>query len=97
MLDLETYGIIGYFAFVLFIILIRIIAVAVVAGAISSYVGLTGLLWWCATIGFNYDLDEFEWDLINKFGKESIIKLVKSMNVYETKQLSDIIKLVRIE
>lgn len=45
----------------------------------------------------NYDLDEFEWDLINKFGKESIIKLVKSMNVYETKQLSDIIKLVRIE
>lgn len=43
--------------------------------------------------GFNYDLDEFEWDLI----KESIIKLVKSMNVYETKQLSDIIKLVRIE
>ena len=50
MLDLETYGIIGYFAVVLFIILIRIIAVAVVAGAISSYVGLTGLLWWCATI-----------------------------------------------
>lgn len=50
MLDLETYGIIGYFAFVLFIILIRIIAVAVVAGVISSYVGLTGLLWWCATI-----------------------------------------------
>ena len=50
MLDLETYGIIGHFAFVLFIILIRIIAVAVVAGAISSYVGLTGLLWWCATI-----------------------------------------------
>jgi len=47
--------------------------------------------------GFNYDLDEFEWDLINKFGKEFIIKLVKSMNVYETKQLSDIIKLVRIE
>lgn len=47
--------------------------------------------------GFNYNLDEFEWDLINKFGKEPIIKLVKSMNVYETKQLSDIIKLVRIE
>ena len=47
--------------------------------------------------GFNYDLDEFEWDLINKFGKEAIIKLVKSMNVYEKKQLSDIIKLVRIE
>ena len=47
--------------------------------------------------GFNYDLDEFEWDLINKFGKEFIINLVKSMNVYETKKLSDIIKLVRIE
>lgn len=47
--------------------------------------------------GFNYDLDEFEWDLINKFGKEAIIKLVKSMDVYEKKQLSDIIKLVRIE
>ena len=47
--------------------------------------------------GFNYDLDEFEWDLINKFGKEAIIKLVKSMNVYEKKQLSNIIKLVRIE
>lgn len=47
--------------------------------------------------GFNYDLDEFEQDLINKFGKERIINLVKSMNVYETNELSDIIKLVRIE
>ena len=47
--------------------------------------------------GFNYDLDEFEWDLINKFGKEHIIKLVKSMNVYEIKQLSDIIKLQRFK
>ena len=47
--------------------------------------------------GFNYDLDKFEQDLINKFGKDSIIKLVKSMNVYETKQLSDIIKLQRFE
>ena len=48
-------------------------------------------------VSFFIDKNDFEWDLINKFGKEAIIKLVKSMNVYEKKQLSDIIKLVRIE
>ena len=50
MLDLEVYGIIGYFALVITIILIRIIAVIVVAAAIATYLGLAGLLWWAATI-----------------------------------------------
>ena len=50
MLDLQAYGIIGYFSLVITIILIRIIAVLVVAAAIATYFGLAGLLWWAATI-----------------------------------------------
>ena len=46
---------------------------------------------------FNYDLDDSEWDLINRFGKEFIIKTVKEMAVYETRNLNDYIKLVRLE
>lgn len=52
---------------------------------------------WNAIRGFNYDLDEFEWDLINQFGKEFIIKTVKEMAVYETRKLNDYIELVRFE
>jgi len=50
MLDLEAYGIIGYFLLIIGIILVRIIAVIIVAGAIATYIGLTGLLWWAAVI-----------------------------------------------
>ncbi len=50
MMDLEAYGILGYIVFILFIILIRIVAVAVVAGAIASFIGLNGILWFCSTI-----------------------------------------------
>jgi len=50
MLDLEAYGIIGYFLLIIGIILVRIIAVIIVAGAIATYVGLSGLLWWAAVI-----------------------------------------------
>ena len=52
---------------------------------------------WSYLQGFNYDLDESEWDLINRFGKEFIIKTVKEMAVYETRNLNDYIKLVRFE
>ena len=52
---------------------------------------------WSFLKGFNYELDEMEWDLINQFGKKEIIEMVKSMNVYETRILSDIVKLVRFE
>ena len=52
---------------------------------------------WQYLKGFNYDLDDFEWDLINEFGKEFIIKTVKEMNVYETRELNDYIELVRFE
>ena len=52
---------------------------------------------WSYLKGFNYELEEMELDLINKFGKDFIIQTVKEMNVYETRDLSEIIKLVRIE
>ena len=50
MMDLEAYGILGYILFIIAIVFIRIFGVIVVAGAIATYIGLTGLLWWCATI-----------------------------------------------
>ena len=46
---------------------------------------------------FNYDLGDDEWDLLNEFGIENIIKTVKEMAVYETRKLSNIVKLVRFE
>ena len=49
---------------------------------------------WCE-FSFNYDLTDLELDLINKFGKEYIIKTVKKMSVYQTIDLNDYIKLVR--
>lgn len=50
MMDLEAYGVIGYILFVIAIIVVRIGVVIVVAGAIASYLGLTGILWWCSAI-----------------------------------------------
>jgi len=50
MMDLEAYGVIGYILFIIAIIVVRIGVVIVVAGAIASYLGLTGILWWCSAI-----------------------------------------------
>ena len=50
MMDLEAYGVIGYILFIIAIIVVRIGVVIVVAGAIASYLGLTGMLWWCSAI-----------------------------------------------
>ena len=50
MLDLEAYGVIGYILFIIAIIVVRIGVVIVVAGAIASYLGLSGILWWCSAI-----------------------------------------------
>ena len=52
---------------------------------------------WSFLNGFNYDLADDEWDLINKFGKDWIIKTVKKMAVYETRELNEYIKLVRFQ
>lgn len=52
---------------------------------------------WSYLKGFNYDLSDDELELINQFGKDYIIQLVKSMNLYETRQLNEIIKLVRFQ
>jgi len=46
---------------------------------------------------WNYDLEMFETDLLITFGRKEIIEMVKSMNVYETKILSDLVKLVRFQ
>ena len=50
MMDIGAYGIIGYFLLVIGIIVIRIIAIVIVAGAIATYLGLNGLLWWTTVI-----------------------------------------------
>ena len=50
MMDLEAYGVLGYIIFIIAIICIRIIAVFVVAGAIATYIGVTGILWWASVI-----------------------------------------------
>ena len=46
---------------------------------------------------WNYDLIMDETDLLITFGRQYIINLVKSMGVYETIQLSDLVKLVRFQ
>lgn len=50
MMDLEAYGILGYIIFIIAIVFIRIFAVLVVAGAIATYIGLTGILWFASVI-----------------------------------------------
>ena len=50
MMNLEEYGLIGCILFIIAIIVIRIGVVIVVAGAIASYFGLTGILWWSSAI-----------------------------------------------
>ena len=52
---------------------------------------------WQYLKGFNYDLEDDEWELINQFGKQQIIETVKKMNVYESRRLNDYIELVRFE
>ena len=46
---------------------------------------------------WNYDLEMFETDLLITFGRKEIIKMVKSMNIHETRILSDLVKLVRFQ
>ena len=50
MWDLQAYGILGYIVLIISIVLIRIVAVILVAGALATYIGLTGLMWWAAAI-----------------------------------------------
>ena len=50
MMDLEAYGVLGYILLIIAILFIRIFAVLVVAGAIATYIGLTGILWIATTI-----------------------------------------------
>lgn len=50
MMDLTTYGILGYLLLIILIVFIRVFAVIIVAGAIASYLGLSGILWWAAAI-----------------------------------------------
>ena len=46
---------------------------------------------------WNYDLEMFETDLLITFGRKEIIEMVKSMNIHETRILSDLVKLVRFQ
>ena len=49
-MDLEAYGAIGVILFIIAVIVIRIFVVIVVATAIATYLGLTGIVWWCTAI-----------------------------------------------
>ena len=46
---------------------------------------------------WNYDLIMDETDLLITFGRKEAIEMVKSMNVHETRILSDLVKLVRFQ
>ena len=50
MIDLTAYGILGYIILIIAIVSVRILAVFVVAGAIATHIGLTGILWWASAI-----------------------------------------------
>ena len=50
MMDIQAYGILGYIIFIIAIICIRIFAVLVVAAAIATYIGLTGIVWFASVI-----------------------------------------------
>ena len=49
-MDLEAYGVIGFILFIIAVIVIRIFVVIVVATAIATYLGVTGIVWWCTAI-----------------------------------------------
>ena len=46
---------------------------------------------------WNYNLIMDETDLLIFFGRKEIIELVKSMDIYETRELSDLVKIVRFQ
>ncbi|WP_296874586.1 hypothetical protein [uncultured Methanobrevibacter sp.] len=52
---------------------------------------------WGFILGFNRDFNDFEKELINDFGKDWLIRTVKSMAVYETRKLTETVDLVRFE
>ncbi len=64
---------------------------------ISLFIDKNNEFYHYSNLSFNYDLGDDEWDIINEFGKENIIKTVVNMAVYETIKLTDIVKLVRFQ
>ncbi len=50
MTDLTAFSLLEYAALIIAIICIRILTVFVVAGAIATYIGLAGILWWASAI-----------------------------------------------
>lgn len=50
MMDLTAYGVVGYIILIIAVVCIRILAVFIVAGAIATHFGLTGILWWASSI-----------------------------------------------
>ena len=65
---------------------------------VSFFIDPNGNLYhWSFLHGFNYDLDDFEKGLIKEFGKDWLIRTVKSMAVYETIKLTETVDLVRFE
>ena len=52
---------------------------------------------WQYLSGFNYDLSEFEVELLKDYGVDFLIKTVKKMRVYEHLRLNGLVELVRFE
>ena len=64
---------------------------------ISLFIDRNNEFYQYSDLSFNYNLGDDEIEIINEFGKENIIKTVAEMSIYETKKLTDIVKLVRFQ
>ncbi len=64
---------------------------------VSFFIDKNDKFYHYSNYSFNYELSDDEWDLLNHFGVENIIKTVSQMAVYETIRLTDIVKLVRFQ
>lgn len=49
-MDLEFLGVSGFIALIVTVIVVVLVAIALTAGAIASWLGLSGVLWWAVSI-----------------------------------------------
>ena len=49
-MDLEFLGVIGFIALIITVIVVVLVAIALTAGAIATWLGLSGVLWWAVSI-----------------------------------------------
>ena len=49
-MDLEFLGVSGFIALITTVIVVVLVAIALTAGAIATWLGLSGVLWWAVSI-----------------------------------------------